>query len=289
MRGAFALDWREAAGRALSLPTPQAEVQIGCLSVFDAGALSSRLPQIVGAPVQTLGAVLAEDAVTIEQLGACISLLPGEWSLYCPVRPSRLVAPSRVRVVVLPRHSLGEGAAYLPSQLLDTFRNDQPINRLTYSVLSALCEDACGMAPGCGHEVALAAVHVLKSAIIERAGRRRSRDALLERIKDHVEWRLRDPELTIGQVARALNCTARNVHRAFRAQGETLGRYVLRLRLERCRRDLMAPELAHQSVTEIAFSYGFNNLAHFSRAYKELFGQPPSLSRSAASAGDGRH
>ena len=29
------------------------------------------------------------------------------------------------------------------------------------------------------------------------------------------------------------------------------------------------------SITQIAFSYGFNNAAHFSRKFKERYGAPP--------------
>jgi len=54
---------------------------------------------------------------------------------------------------------------------------------------------------------------------------------------------------------------------------------VWRERLERCRRDLGCAELSHLSVTEIAFSWGFQHQAHFSRVFRNHFNVSPSSCR----------
>jgi transcriptional regulator GlxA family with amidase domain len=69
------------------------------------------------------------------------------------------------------------------------------------------------------------------------------------------------------------------VHRLWaRESAETLGRHILRRRLERCRADLADPM---RTVTDVAFGWGFLSLAHFSRAYRAHFGSPPSEDRMA--------
>jgi AraC family transcriptional activator of tynA and feaB len=52
-------------------------------------------------------------------------------------------------------------------------------------------------------------------------------------------------------------------------------RYVLRRRLENCRRDLTSQAAADLSTGEITFRWGFNDLAHFSRRFKQVYGCSP--------------
>jgi transcriptional regulator GlxA family with amidase domain len=70
------------------------------------------------------------------------------------------------------------------------------------------------------------------------------------------------------------------VHRLWAQEGsETLGRHILRRRLERARADL---EHGADTVTQVAFRWGFRSPAHFSRAYRRHFGAAPSEHRQVA-------
>ena len=51
--------------------------------------------------------------------------------------------------------------------------------------------------------------------------------------------------------------------------------YVQTQRLERCKRDLGDPAYQARHIGEIAFAWGFNDLAHFSRIFKQRFGVSP--------------
>ena len=51
--------------------------------------------------------------------------------------------------------------------------------------------------------------------------------------------------------------------------------YVQTQRLERCKRDLADPAYQARHIGEIAFAWGFNDLAHFSRIFKQRFGVSP--------------
>ena len=52
-------------------------------------------------------------------------------------------------------------------------------------------------------------------------------------------------------------------------------KWVWRERLERCSRDLVAPVLQARSIGEIAYSWGFSDVAHLSRVFRQRFGMPP--------------
>src|SRR4029450_7460910 len=51
--------------------------------------------------------------------------------------------------------------------------------------------------------------------------------------------------------------------------------YVQTQRLQRCKRDLAAPAYQARHIGEIAFAWGFNDLAHFSRIFKQRFRASP--------------
>lgn len=46
-------------------------------------------------------------------------------------------------------------------------------------------------------------------------------------------------------------------------------------RLERCRRDVLDPALAHQSIAAIATRWGLPELSHFSRLFRRAFDSSP--------------
>ena len=50
---------------------------------------------------------------------------------------------------------------------------------------------------------------------------------------------------------------------------------ILRRRLEECAMQLRDPIWARRTITEIAFSWGFNNATHFARVFREKYGLSP--------------
>jgi AraC-like DNA-binding protein len=53
--------------------------------------------------------------------------------------------------------------------------------------------------------------------------------------------------------------------------GSTVGEYVRERRLACCRRDLADASLFRQSITSIAFRWGFSESSRFSRAFRQAF------------------
>jgi AraC-like DNA-binding protein len=92
------------------------------------------------------------------------------------------------------------------------------------------------------------------------------------RIIQYIERHLRDPELSPSRIASALRMTPGYLHRILCNEPESASRYIMRRRLEECARALADPAQRSRSVTDLAFEYGFNSLAHFSRAFREHHG-----------------
>jgi len=97
----------------------------------------------------------------------------------------------------------------------------------------------------------------------------------LARIKQVIDARMAEPTFSIGDVARELGISVAHIHRLFRNEATTPAQYIWARRLEACSRDLLDPRRAHRSISEVAYSWGFNDAAHFSRAFRERFGCSP--------------
>src|SRR5262249_6276388 len=99
--------------------------------------------------------------------------------------------------------------------------------------------------------------------------------ALLNRLCQLIEARLRESRLTLAAVAEGENISPRYVQKLFDNAGESFAHYLRLRRLERCRAELSNPLYAHLSITDICFRWGFNDAAHFSRAFREEYGTSP--------------
>ena len=97
----------------------------------------------------------------------------------------------------------------------------------------------------------------------------------------HVARNIANPALSPRHAADALGLSLRLVHRLFAERGTSFGRFLLDARLEACRRSLGDAAQAGRAISDIAFACGFNELSHFSRAFKARFGRSPRQYRAA--------
>lgn len=101
------------------------------------------------------------------------------------------------------------------------------------------------------------------------------RGALLSKIQQYILERLDDTQLSVRSIAAAHWISVRTLHLVFSESGTSVARWVRQQRLERCRRELMSAT-GSTTITSVAFRWGFNDASHFSRAFKQEFGVPPS-------------
>lgn len=96
----------------------------------------------------------------------------------------------------------------------------------------------------------------------------------MTQVKELVERNLGNPELTVEMLATELKVSSRYL-RALFANSERISHYILRRRLEECASQLANPLYRNISITSIAFQWGFNSPAHFSRAFRQKYGMTP--------------
>ncbi len=106
--------------------------------------------------------------------------------------------------------------------------------------------------------------------------------ALFRRILEFMEINFTDCELTPEKIANANGISMRYLHSLFQQAGLTVSKWIWERRLKATREDLLDPSMNHMRVSEIAYRRGFNDPAHFSRAFKTRFEISPSKLRQLA-------
>jgi AraC-like DNA-binding protein len=100
-------------------------------------------------------------------------------------------------------------------------------------------------------------------------------DATWLALRRAIQDRLRKRGLTVAVVAAAVGISERYVHKLFERTGSTFADYVIDRRLDAAAADLRNPAMAGQDIGSIAFDWGFADLSHFTRRFKQKFGCPP--------------
>lgn len=97
----------------------------------------------------------------------------------------------------------------------------------------------------------------------------------VKRAEDHIEanW---DRPIAIQILSEICGCSVRSLFHQFRrSRGYSPMEFLRHVRLHRARTMLSRPEAA-TSVTDVAFACGFGNLGHFSKYFRDEFGEKPS-------------
>lgn len=165
----------------------------------------------------------------------------------------------------------GEARVVAPGGLGDVFSRMLDATARTLETLTDV--EWAAVAQGLA-DLLLTFAHQL-AAPTSDAGHSATQAAILHRICQTIERRLDDPELAPARVAQAEGISERYLQKLFEAVGDNFTHYVRERRLQRAWADLSNPAEAHQSISEIAYRYGFGDSAHFSRTFRHRFGLPP--------------
>lgn len=208
---------------------------------------------------------------------------PGDLMLCDSSRPYsiRFDTPNSMLVLRLPEDRIAARFAD-PDALVG---RRMGVESLGASLLSAFVHSlwtapAANDADDCEGPLLDAALNLLAAACGLAAPSEPQASGVKQRIRRFVDENLCDPELSVGGVARALGVSPRYVQMVFADQATTPLAYIRRKRLQ-----LAAQHLRRHgpgcSITELSFSLGFNDLSHFSRAFKARYGVGPRGYRAA--------
>jgi AraC-like DNA-binding protein len=97
---------------------------------------------------------------------------------------------------------------------------------------------------------------------------------------------LHDPDLSPQQAADHIGVSVRTLHARLRQSGQSFGRWLLEQRLQGCSVALRDLRQRPRNISEIAYAWGFNDLSHFNRAFRQRFDMTPGDWRDGAPAAE---
>jgi AraC family transcriptional activator of tynA and feaB len=219
----------------------------------------------------------------LEQNGRDVLLKPGDMTFYDATRPHRIHCQGESTHVIylsIPRTVFRERVSGIDHCTALRIPGTQGIGFVAANFLRSCGVHAEQLHPHEFTSLAEHALDLLTLAIISvRPGDfnlSRSRSASINSIKVFIEQNLRDIGLDTGMISRHAGLSARYINNLFEDEGTSLMRYVWKRRLENCRKDMLNPLYVGHRLTDIAFRWGFNDAAHFSRVFRQQFGCSPS-------------
>lgn len=215
-------------------------------------------------------------------------LRPGDLAVYDTHRPYSLVFDEdfRTMVVMFPKNLID-----LPRELVSQltavrFDGRSGVGGIIVPFLAQLVGNLDQLSGPTGTRLAHSALDLVTTLFADELdARTESIDphrALMQRIRMYIDANLASTELGPTQIAAAHFISTRHLQGLFQEQNTTVSAWIRTRRLERCRRDLVDPLHADQSVASIASRWGFVDAAHFSRVFKAAYGESPSDVRAAA-------
>lgn len=233
----------------------------------------------------------------VEQDGRQTVLNEGEFTLCYSDRPCALTMPSAFHhdTILFSGRAMRSALPDSDRFVARAMRGTSGPGRVLLSLLGAVRETIDDLDERSGAHMSDALLDMLSATAASlRAGSDHAPANHLEtyhreRVRAFVAERLFDPELSIEVIADEVKLSSRYLYRLFEDEPETLSASIWRQRLEAARLAILAPSQRRRSLTDIAYSVGFKDAAHFSRMFKATYGASPrefklSLVRCAALA-----
>lgn len=216
----------------------------------------------------------------ISQYGVNVCLAPGELFLMdaigaCDIRPMGLIEHASLP---LPRSEVEHA---IKGDAFGKVSLHKASGKVLHMLVEQLCRSETGLPSSQDEGEALehALISLLNPSLEHSDGPQPlpslSGNQLLDHVQQLIDESLSQPGLTPTRLANRLNISVRHLYRLFEEQGDSVCRYIQRSRLRYSARDLANPSLRSESITSIAYKWGFTDSAHFSRSFKKHFEQSP--------------
>jgi len=227
-------------------------------------------------------AFTTHDILFISQDGVRSILGPGDFTLYDSTRPFNRYFDERVRIFVLrfPQNMISLPSHTMRSITAMRLGADEGIGVVVSPFMKNIADNMDELNGWAGTRVMHSLIDLVGASLaeklfIEDAERGGARAQGFLRICDYIMDNLSDPGLSPDSIAAGTFISTRQLHKLFHAERVTVSKWVRDRRLEACRRQLADPGDSRLSVSDIAASWGIFDAAHFSRIFKQAYGQSP--------------
>jgi len=244
----------------------------------------SRTPALIARGSEDcVGVLLIESGSTVViQNDRQTRVEPGHFVLFDTFRSYELEnsVGSEQIVFQVPREMILNRIGPVGHYTATPFSSERPVHRMTYDFLRTLAHNAADMAPELTQRLMAQGLDLLALSLLDGQHTKvlspsSHRSTLLYRVKACIKQHLSDSDLSLDSVGARLGISGRYVNSLLADEQTSFRHYLLASRLERCAQDLSLSAQAHRRIGEIAYAWGFNDLAHFSRVFKARYGKSP--------------
>jgi AraC-like DNA-binding protein len=227
-------------------------------------------------------ALEARTRSALEQDGREGILHAGDFALVDSTRPYTVLFQENFEhhVLRIPRRELLQRVGPLDAVTGVTISGASGAGKLASTMIQLLSVESSGLTPGARDQVAGTLIDLLAVALGSHLADRNVCESAVQtawfvRIRNYIEANLGNPELSRSVIAAALGVSVRHVTAVFGANGMSITSYIWERRLHRCRIALADKSQRGRSISSIAFGWGFNDMSHFSRVFRDRHGVSP--------------
>lgn len=208
-------------------------------------------------------------------------LRPGNIGVLDGMRPFTVTFPDEVDRIVaaLPYRLLRPRAPWLDAQPLNCVPVTSPLVEVCRLYIELLARDDA-IAPQeswvlvdnlCNLLALLTAPDESKRAGLRNVARTVEFDAMTAYLRTNIA----NPGLSPAVLARHMRVSLRTVHNRFEESGTTFGRWIMENRLAAIHKALSDPRCDGMTVSQIAFNWGFNDISHFTKVFRQRYDLSP--------------
>ena len=232
-------------------------------------------------------AVQESGTTRVEQSGHQAELARGDMVVYDSTKPYTVtnVDQTELHYFQIPRSAFALPERVFTQILGVRIGADNSLARIVAPYFASLGAGAVLDEPHAAELVAEPSIQLLRALIANHVAddetAREHLDASLSlRIQQHIQTHLSERDLAAPTIAAAHNISVRHLYATMARAGISIHETIQQQRLERCRRDLRDPRLAHLAVATVGSRWGFIDPSHFGRAFRTFYGLTPNEWRS---------
>ncbi|WP_155246266.1 helix-turn-helix domain-containing protein [Agrobacterium sp. JL28] len=207
--------------------------------------------------------------------------VPGEFVFYESIRPYSLGfdGPFRQLVLRIDRERMISTMPCIGNLTARTFDARRGAGAVALDFLQSLAARGSQINEGSVSPMERTAFDLIATGVLSSTGDLSPRRVLFERLRDRLIERVRDPSFNQTEMAVLAGISTRSLRRLCAENGISPVGLILRTRLQGVRDSLALDVNKRRSVTEIALSWGFNDISYFNRAFRTTYGMTPGQMR----------
>ena len=229
--------------------------------------------------------------INIRQAKSSMTMHAGVGALFDANEPYELRCDTKLRSfwVELPRQAFASRFASERPPLTAHLNLSRGLGRIAVEFCSALALEGANLDPQSRARLGEQFMDILALAISAEPDRRPPAEACVQSgrlllVRNYIDEHLSDPNLSLGDIAKKNGISLRTLHQLFHPMGMSASEWLRTRRLQRSYDLLSSPQHETKSITEIAYSIGFNSSSHFSNLFRTHFGLRPSDVRKTSAA-----